>query len=226
MLIFTLAISCLTTSNLPWLMDLTFQVPMQYCPLQHQTLLQSPVTSTTGCCFCFGSVSSFLWELFLHSIPVAYWATSNLGTSSFSVFLAFHMVLKVRILKWFDIQCTTVCQNLPPWPVRLGWPYRAWLIVSLSQTRLWFMWSVWLFFLVCFFCVCVIVAFILCALWWMRISGLWKLTDGRDWLWRKLGLVLMGGAMLSKSLIQFYVDGPGCVPSLLFDLRPTKLWWQ
>ena len=28
----------------------------------------------------------------------------------------------------------------------------------------------------------------------------------------------MGGAMLSKSLIQFSVDGQGCVPSLLFDL--------
>ena len=30
MLTFTLAISCLTTSNLPWFMDLTLQVPMQY----------------------------------------------------------------------------------------------------------------------------------------------------------------------------------------------------
>ena len=37
----------------------------------------------------------------------------------------------------------------------------------------------------------------------------------------KLGLVLMCRAMLSKSLIQFSVDGPGCVPSLLFDLRPN-----
>ena len=27
---FTLAISCLTTPNLPWFMDLTFQVPIQY----------------------------------------------------------------------------------------------------------------------------------------------------------------------------------------------------
>ena len=35
---FTFAISCLTTSNLPWFMDLTFQVPMQYCSLQYQTL--------------------------------------------------------------------------------------------------------------------------------------------------------------------------------------------
>jgi len=28
----------------------------------------------TGCCFCFGYVSSFFLELFLHSSPVAYWA--------------------------------------------------------------------------------------------------------------------------------------------------------
>ena len=62
--------------------------------------------------------------------------------------------------------------------------------------------------------------FSLSALWWRRIRGLWKLPDGRDWLRGKQGLVLMGGAMLSKSLIQFSVDGQGCVPSLLFDLRP------
>ena len=83
MSVFTLAISCLTTSNLPWLMELTFQVPMQYCILQHQTLLPSPVT--TGRCFHFGSVSSFFPELFLHSSPVAYWAPTDLGSSSFSV---------------------------------------------------------------------------------------------------------------------------------------------
>ena len=38
MLTFTLSISCLTTSNLPLFMDLTFQVPMQYCSLQHRNL--------------------------------------------------------------------------------------------------------------------------------------------------------------------------------------------
>ena len=47
------------------------------------------------------------------------------------------------------------------------------------------------------------------------------LPGGRDWLWGKLGLALVGRAMLSKSLIQFSVDGWGCVPSLLFDLRPN-----
>ena len=48
------------------------------------------------------------------------------------------------------------------------------------------------------------------ASWWER------LTLG------KLGLVLMGRAMFSKSLNQFSMDGWGCVPSLLFDLRPNE----
>ena len=82
---FTLTISCLTTSNLPWFMDLTFQVPMQYCSLQHWTLLPSPVTSTTGCCFRFGSVYPFFLELFLHSSPAACWPPTDLRSSSFSV---------------------------------------------------------------------------------------------------------------------------------------------
>ena len=85
MSMFTLAISCLTSSNLPWFMDLTFQVLMQYCSLQHQTLLLSPVPSTTGCCFCFGFIPSFFLELFLHWSPVAYWAPTDLESSSFSV---------------------------------------------------------------------------------------------------------------------------------------------
>ena len=73
---FTLAISCLITSNLPWFMDLTFQVPMQYCSVQRWTLLPSPVTSITWCSFLFGSASSFFLELFLHWASVAYWSTT------------------------------------------------------------------------------------------------------------------------------------------------------
>ena len=85
MSMFTLVISYLTTSNLPWFMDLTFQVPMQYCFLPHQTLLPSPVLFTTECCFCFDSICSFFLELFLHWSPVTYWAPTDLGSSSFSV---------------------------------------------------------------------------------------------------------------------------------------------
>ena len=36
---------------------------MQYCSLEHQTLLPSPVTSKTGLCFCSGSISSFFLDL-------------------------------------------------------------------------------------------------------------------------------------------------------------------
>ena len=85
MSVVTLAISCLTTANLPWIMDLTFQVPMQYCSLQHRTLPLSPVKYTTGYCFCFGFIPSFFLELFLHWSPVAYWAPTDLGISSFSI---------------------------------------------------------------------------------------------------------------------------------------------
>ena len=85
MLTFTLAVSCLITYNLPWFMDLTFQVPMKYCSLQHRTLLLSAVTSTAGYCFCFGSTPSFFLELFLHWSPVAYWAPNDLESSSFGI---------------------------------------------------------------------------------------------------------------------------------------------
>ena len=75
------------------------------------------------------------------------------------------------------------------------------------------MWSVWLVFCDCgFHSVCP---------GKIRIRGLWRLPHGRDWLWKNLGLVLMGGAMLTKSLIQFFSHWQGCLPSLLFGLRPN-----
>jgi len=48
-----------------------------------------------------------------------------------------------------------------------------------------------------------------------------KHPDGRDWQLGKLGLILMGRAMFSKSLIQFSVDWWGFFPSLLVGLRPN-----
>ena len=66
---------------------------MQYCSLQHQTLLLSPVTSTAGYWFCFGSIRSFFLELFLHWSPVAYWAPIDLGSSSFSIQLFYLFIL-------------------------------------------------------------------------------------------------------------------------------------
>ena len=61
---FTLAISCLTTSNLPWFMDLTSRF---LCNIAFYSigLIPSPVTSTTGCCFCFDSVFAFFFGCYL-----------------------------------------------------------------------------------------------------------------------------------------------------------------
>ena len=129
---FTLVIICLTTSNLPWFMDLTSQVPMQYCSLQHWTLLPSPVTSTTG--HCLYSASSFFLEQFLHWSPVAYWAPTDLGSSSF-IILSFCLFIlfmgfsrqEYWSVSWFPSLLTTFCQTSPPWVIHLGWPHRAWL---------------------------------------------------------------------------------------------------
>ena len=57
----------------------------------------------------------------------------------------------------------------------------------------------------------------------MRIRDLYKLPGGRYWLWGKLGLVLMGGAMVSISLFDFSVKGLGCVPFLLFEGGQTMV---
>ena len=75
-------------SNFPWFMDLTFQVPLQYCSLQHQIFLSSPNTLTTKCCVCFGPAASFIQGpsvILLYSFPVAYWTPSDPGDSSFGV---------------------------------------------------------------------------------------------------------------------------------------------
>ena len=135
MSMFTLAISCLNTSNLLWFVYLTFQVPMQYCCLQHQTLLLSSVTSTTECCFCFCSIPSFFLELFLHWSTVAYWAPTDRG-----VHLSVSYLFACSYCSWGSqgkntemvchslLQWSTFCQTSPPWPTRLGWPHTAWLL--------------------------------------------------------------------------------------------------
>ena len=91
-----LAISCLTTSNLHWFMDLTFDGPMQYFSLHHQTLLLPPDIATTEHCFWFGPAGSFFLELLIigHCFsPVAYWTPSYLGGGGEGVIFRCHIFL-------------------------------------------------------------------------------------------------------------------------------------
>ena len=75
----------------------------------------------------------------LRSSPVAYWAPSVLWSSlSVSCLFAFSYCSWGSLGKNTEAVChsllqwTIFCQNSPSWPIRLGWLYMAWLIVSLS----------------------------------------------------------------------------------------------
>ena len=131
---------------------------MQYCSLQHQTLLSSPVTSTIGHCFALAPSLHSFWNYFStdlqqHIGHLPTWGV-HLSVSCLFAFSCYSWgpqgnnteVVCHSLLQW-----TTFCQNSSPQPIWFGWPYLAWLIVSLSQTRLWSMRSVWLVFCDCSF---------------------------------------------------------------------------
>ena len=166
MLMFTLAIFCLTTSSLPWLMDLTFQVSMQYCSSQNQSLLSPWDTFIAGHCFCFGSSSSFLLELFLCSSPAAYWTSADLGGVHLFILFMGHSSQECWSGLPFPSPVDHVLSELSTM-THMSWvvSFIAWLIVSLRYTKLWTVWLV--------FCDCGFVS----ALWWMRIRGLCKLPE-------------------------------------------------
>ena len=92
--------------------------------------------------FFFGSISSFFLELFLHWSPIAYWAPTDLGSSSFSVlsFCLFILFMGFSRQEYWSglhslLHWTTFCQTSPPWLVRLGWPHMAWLsFIELGKT--------------------------------------------------------------------------------------------
>ena len=129
----------------------------------------------------------------------------------------------IRVFCHSLLQWTTFCQNSPICLRRR--PCTAWFIASLSYTRLWSMWSFCLAFYDCYFhsggCRIVILASSARPLMdedETCTSFLYKSLE-RNWLWGKSGLALVGRAMLSKSLVQFSIDGQGCVPILLSDVR-------
>ena len=115
-------------------------------------------------------------------------------------------VLKVRILKWSALPFSSgprFVRTLHRDPSILGDPPRR---------GSWFHWASQ----GCGPCdqiseFSVTVVSILSALWWISIKDLWKLPDGRDWLRGNLSLALMVRAMLSKSLIWFFLLMDGVV---------------
>ena len=102
---------------------------------------------------CLFILSQVISPLFSSSILGTYWP----GEFVFQcpIFLPFHTVhgvFKARVLKWFNISFASgphFVITLHHDPSVLGGP--TWHILSLSWTRLWWMWSVWLVFCDCDF---------------------------------------------------------------------------
>ena len=121
--------------------------------------------------------SGAISPLFSSSILDTYWP----GGSSFSVIsFAFSYCLlgsqgkTAKVVCHSLIQWTTFCQNSPPWPVCLGWPYTVWLIVSVNYAKLWWIWSFLLVFCDCgFHSICLLMD---------EDKRLCKLPAGRGWL--------------------------------------------
>ena len=61
---FSLAIFCLTTSNLPWFMNLTFQVPKQYCSLQQYCSFHYQSHPQLGVIFTLAQPLHSFWSYF------------------------------------------------------------------------------------------------------------------------------------------------------------------
>ena len=158
-------------------MNLTFQVPMQYCSLQHWSLLLSPVTSTTGYCVCFGSIPSFFPELFLHWSPVAYWGSTDLGSSSFSI-LSFCLSYcswgsqgkNTEVVCHSLLQWTTFCQTSPPWLAYPGWPHTAWLSLIVLDKAVVHVIRLTSFLWVWFQCVCRLCPLATPAITWVYLE--------------------------------------------------------
>ena len=107
MLMFTLVISCLTTSNLPRFMDLTFQV------LCNIVIYSLDFTSITSHIHNWVLFLLLLYLFILSGVISPLISSSILGTYlpgeflfQYPIILPFHTVhgvIKARILKWFAI---------------------------------------------------------------------------------------------------------------------------
>ena len=185
---------------------------MQYCFLQHWTLLLSPVTSTAGYSFCFGSIPSFFLELFLHWSPVACWAPTDLRSSSFSI-LSFCLFI---LFMGFSRQ--EYWSGLPfPSPVdhilsglstmtRLSWVApQAWLSFIELDKAVVLVWLDWLDF--CEY------GFSVSALWCRLATPTILLRFLLPWAWD------ISSRLLQQSLVRIYII---CMPNCL--IKDVK--WQ
>ena len=155
---FTLVIICLTTSNLPWFMDLTFQVPMQYCSLQHLTFTSIISHIHNWTLFLpwlhLFILSGFISPLFSSSILGTYWSGEFIFQCHiFCLFILFMGFSRQEY--WSGLPLPSPVDHILSELSTMMHPS----CVALHGTghsfieldRLWSIWSVWLVFCDCGF---------------------------------------------------------------------------
>ena len=161
-------------------------------------------------------------ELFLHWSPIAYWAPTNLGSSPFSV-LYFYLFMQFmgfsRQEYWSGLSFPSPVDHVlsklstmtrPSWVALHGMAHTFIKLDKAVVHVISLISFLWLWFSFCLL---------------SDGEGLWKLPDGRDRQRGKLGLVLMGRAMLSKFLIPIFCWWAGLF-SLPVVWPEAKLWWR
>ena len=116
---FSLAISCLTTSHLSSFVDLRFQVPMQHCSYSIGLYFHHQAHAQLGIVSALAQLLHFFLKLFRCSSPVAYWTSTDLGFvfqhHNFLPFHTVHGIFKARMLKLFAIPFFS--EPRPPTPL-------------------------------------------------------------------------------------------------------------
>ena len=152
MSIFTLSISCLTTFSLPWFMDLTFLVPLQYCSIA------SDFTSITS--HMHNWVLFLLWvHLFiLWGIISPLFSSSILGTFQpreflfqcpiFCLFMLFMGFSRQEYWSGlpFHSPVDRILSDLSTMNCPSGWPHTAWLSFIELEKAVVLVWLDWLVF--------------------------------------------------------------------------------
>ena len=135
---FTLAISCLTTSNLPWFIDLTFQVPIHIALYSIRLYFHHLAYPQLGVVFALALSLQSFWSYFSSDLQlhIGYLPTWEVHLSvSYLSFHTVYLILKARILKWFAIPFSSgprFVRTLHHDLSILGGPTKAWPLVSLS----------------------------------------------------------------------------------------------
>ena len=133
MSMFSLATSCLSTSNLTWFMD-PFQVPMQYCSFTALDLCSITSHIHNRVLFLLAPSLHSFWSSLSTDLQ---YHIGHLPTWGVSLSVSYHFAFSycswgsqgknTEVVCHSLLQWTTLCQTSPPWPSRLGWPHRAWL---------------------------------------------------------------------------------------------------